>query len=61
MLVGDAQLEAEQTIASLGSPRILVGLSSDSFLGVAWPSKRTEPARARMTFWAVADVEVRRR
>ena len=43
--------KVEQTIASLGSPRILPGLSSASFFGVAWPSNSTAPARARTTFW----------
>ena len=34
VLVVDAQLEVGQTIASLGTPRILVGFSSVSFFGV---------------------------
>ena len=39
VLLGDAQLEVGQTIASLGTPRILVGFSSLRLLGVAWPSQ----------------------
>ncbi len=59
-LFGDAQLEEEQTIASDGTPRILVGFSSASLRSSEWPSNSTEPAQGEDDLLPlVADVDVR--